>query len=77
MSAAIPAFGVDDDPLARRRVLRLLRSDPDINVVGAFGSATEAAAHARQLAPRLLLLDIRKPEHDGFELVRSLAAEGL
>ena len=40
MSTAIPAFIVDDEPLARRRVLRLLRSDPDINVVGAFGSAT-------------------------------------
>jgi len=77
MSTAIPAFIVDDEPLARRRVLRLLRSDPDINVVGAFGSATEAAAHARQLAPQLLLLDIRMPELDGFELVRSLAAEGL
>ena len=77
MSAAIPAFVVDDEPLARRRVLRLLRSDPDINVVGAFGSATEAAVHARQLAPQLLLLDIRMPELDGFELVRSLAAQGI
>jgi len=77
MSTAIPAFIVDDEPLARRRVLRLLRSDPDINVVGAFGSATEAAAHARQLAPRLLLLDIRMPELDGFELVASLANQGL
>ena len=77
MSAAIQAFIVDDEPLARRRVLRLLRSDPDINVIGAFGSATEAAVQARQLAPQLLLLDIRMPELDGFELVRSLAAQGL
>jgi two-component system LytT family response regulator len=77
MSAAIAAFVVDDEPLARRRVLRLLRSDPDINVVGAFGSAGEAAAQARQLAPQLLLLDIRMPELDGFELVRSLAAQGI
>ena len=77
MSMTIPTFVVDDEPLARRRVLRLLRSDPDIDVVGTFDSATAAAAEARTLAPRLLLLDIRMPELDGLQLVRTLAAEGL
>jgi two-component system LytT family response regulator len=68
---------VDDEPLARKRMLRLLRSDPDIDVVGNFGSATEAATEARELAPQLLLLDIRMPELDGFELVQSLAGQGM
>ena len=66
--SAIPTFVVDDEPLARKRMLRLLRGDPEINVVGNFSSATEAATQARELAPQLLLLDIRMPELDGFEL---------
>ena len=74
---AIPTLVVDDEPLARRRLLHLLRKVPDINVVGAYGSATEAAANARELAPQLLLLDIRMPQLDGFELLQSLAGQGL
>jgi len=77
MSGAIPTLVVDDEPLARKRVVRLLRHDPDINIVGTFSSATEAAAQARELAPQLMLLDIRMPELDGFELVAACAAQGL
>jgi two-component system LytT family response regulator len=77
MSGAIPTLVVDDEPLARKRVLRLLRDDPEINVVGTFSSATEAIAQARDLAPQLLLLDIRMPEVDGFEMVASLADLGM
>jgi two-component system LytT family response regulator len=75
--SAIPTFVVDDEPLARRRLLHLLRKVPDINVVGTFGSAAEAAANARALAPQLLLLDIRMPQLDGFELVQSLVGQGM
>jgi two-component system, LytTR family, response regulator len=77
MNSAIPTFVVDDEPLARKRMMRLLRGDPDISVVGNFSSAAEAAAHARELSPQLLLLDIRMPELDGFQLVQSLAGQGM
>lgn len=77
MNASIPTFVVDDEPLARKRVTRLLRGDPDISIVGTFSSAAEAATHARELSPQLLLLDIRMPELDGFELMQSLAGQGM
>ena len=77
VNGAISTLVVDDEPLARKRVLRLLRGDPDINVVGTFSSATEAAAQAREHAPQLMLLDIRMPELDGFELVAALAESGV
>ncbi len=73
----IATFVVDDELLARKRLLHLLRGDPEIRVVGTFESATVAATQARELAPQLLLLDIRMPELDGFELVEALAAQGL
>jgi two-component system, LytTR family, response regulator len=77
VSDPIATLVVDDEPLALKRVLNLLRDDPDINVVGTFSSATEAAAHAREHAPQLMLLDIRMPELDGFELMASLAESGV
>lgn len=77
MNAAISTLVVDDEPLALKRVLRLLQDDPDINVVGTFSSAPEAAEHAREHAPQLMLLDIRMPELDGFELVATLAEGGV
>jgi two-component system LytT family response regulator len=76
-SNAIATFVVDDEPLARKRLLHLLRGDPDIRVVGTFDSATAAATQARELTPQLLLLDIRMPELDGFELVAALAGQGI
>jgi len=77
VNGAIATVVVDDEPLARRRVLQLLSEDPQINVVATFSSATEAAQHARESAPQLMLLDIRMPELDGFELVASLAESGV
>lgn len=77
MNDSIATVVVDDEPLARRRVLRLLQQVHGINVVGSFGSAAEAASHANEAAPQLLLLDIRMPDQDGFELLDTLAARGL
>jgi two-component system LytT family response regulator len=77
VNAAISTLVVDDEPLALKRVVRLLHDDPDIHVVGTFSSAPEAAEHAREHAPQLMLLDIRMPELDGFELVATLAEGGV
>lgn len=77
MNDSIATVVVDDEPLARRRLLHLLRKVHGINVVGTFGSAVEAASQANEVAPQLLLLDIRMPELDGFELLDTLAARGI
>jgi two-component system LytT family response regulator len=77
MSGGITTFVVDDEPLARRRMVRLLRADPDISIAGTFSSPTAAASRAREVVPQLMLVDIRMPELDGFELIESLATQGV
>ncbi|MCB1675986.1 MAG: response regulator transcription factor [Halioglobus sp.] len=64
---------VDDEVLARERLLRLLhRLRPRDQCLEA-GSGTQALAQVQQHAPELLLLDIRMPGMDGIEVAASLA----
>ena len=68
---------VEDEPLALRRVLRLLDRDPEIAIVGTCASVTEALTVAANLTPELVLLDVRMPERDGFELLKALRKRGV
>ena len=63
---------VDDEMLARERLLRLLRKlQPDAECLEADGGE-EALALVAQHAPDLLLLDIRMPGMDGIEVATHL-----
>ena len=66
---------VDDEPIARDRVRRMLRDESDIEIVGECGNGTEAVAFINENAPDLIFLDIQMPEMTGFEALRSIAAE--
>lgn len=68
---------VDDEPVARRRMRRLLRDDGDVEVVGECGDGASAVQAIRKLAPDLVLLDVQIPEMDGFDVLRALGAEQL
>ena len=68
---------VDDDPIARRGVLRLLGDRPDVTVVGEFAGAEQALADVKRLAPDAVLLDIEMPGRSGFDVADALrAADG-
>ena len=60
---------VDDEPLARRRLKRLLRNDPETTVVGECGQAADAVSAIDRLNPDLVLLDIQMPNADGFSVL--------
>jgi two-component system response regulator AlgR len=63
---------VDDEVLARERLLRLLgKLQPDAECLEADGGE-EALALVEQQAPDLLLLDIRMPGMDGIEVASQL-----
>jgi two-component system LytT family response regulator len=63
---------VDDEPLARQRVRRMLDAIPDVALAGEAGSADEARAVLARSPADVLLLDIQMPGEDGFALLRSL-----
>ncbi|MEH1125671.1 LytR/AlgR family response regulator transcription factor [Micromonospora sp. CPCC 206061] len=66
---------VDDEPPARRRLRALLRDRPDVAVSGEAGTASAAVAAIRQTHPSLVLLDIRMPEGDGFDVLDELRGD--
>jgi two-component system LytT family response regulator len=68
----IRAVIVDDEPLARERIRELLESETDVEVVGEYGEAQEAADGVAALAPDLLFLDIQMQEVDGFGVLAQL-----
>jgi len=73
----IKALVVDDEPLARRRIRRLLAHDPELVVIGECGSATEALQLADAGVPDLVLLDVSMPAQDGFELLQRWSERGI
>jgi two-component system, LytTR family, response regulator len=69
------ALVVDDEPLARSNVVLLLRANPDIEVVGEYGTALEGLEAMRRERPDLVFLDVRMPEYDGFDLLEMLGGD--
>lgn len=65
---------VDDEASARQGLARLLRSHPDVQVLGEAGSVAAAIGLLRQFTPDAVFLDVELPLQSGFELLRSLPA---
>jgi len=63
---------VDDEPLARQRLRRLLGQHSAVEIVGECGDGTAALRAVSELSPNLLLLDIQMPRTDGFGVVEGL-----
>ena len=62
----------DDEALARRRVVRLLRERDDVEVVAQCAGGAEAVGAIREHEPDLVLLDIQMPDMDGFDVIAEL-----
>jgi two-component system response regulator AlgR len=68
---------VDDEKLARDRLVRMVESLDDYDVAGVAECGDEAVRQAIKLEPDIVLLDIRMPGMDGMEAGRQLATLGL
>src|SRR5262249_4481292 len=66
------AMIVDDEPLARRELRRLLAEFPWVEIIAEAGNIAEAATAIEAHAPELLFLDIKMPGGTGFDLLARL-----
>ncbi len=68
---------IDDEPLSRRRLTRLLGKAPDVTVTRECGDGEEAVAALRELRPDVAFVDIKMPGRDGFQVLLSIEAPEL
>lgn len=66
------ALIIDDEPLARAELARLLQQHPEVEIAGAARDGDEALALIRSVSPDLLLLDIQMPGMSGFDVLEHL-----
>lgn len=64
---------VDDEPLARDRLRRMLSAIDNCTVVGDAGDGEQALAVAKEVVPDLVFMDVRMPGMDGLIAAQHLA----
>ena len=77
VSESIKVLLVDDHPMAREGLHRLLEMEPDINVVGEAANGEEAMSKVQSLSPDVILMDVRMPTINGLEATRLLKIKNL
>lgn len=63
---------IDDERLARKELMELLKNHKEIEVVGEAQNVDEAIKKVEELQPDLMFLDIQMPEKNGFDLLKEL-----
>lgn len=68
---------VDDEPVARRRLRRLIEIVGTVEIVEECNDGDAAVAAVRQHEPDIVFLDVQMPGKNGFEVLRALGTERL
>jgi two-component system LytT family response regulator len=68
---------VDDEPIARERVLALLRSEEDVEVVCECSDGVQALSAIQHQSPDLVFLDVQMPGVDGFGVIEAIGPERM
>lgn len=68
---------VDDEPMARQRIVGLLAQEKDIEVVGECVDGRQAVAAIHEQHPDLVFLDVQMPAIDGFGVIEQVGADEI
>jgi two-component system, LytTR family, response regulator len=66
---------VDDEPLARDRIRRLLNEESDMMVIGECADGISAVNSIKELLPDLVFLDVQMPEMDGLRVLHETGGQ--
>jgi two-component system nitrate/nitrite response regulator NarL len=75
-SGTVRVIVADDHPVYRQGLVRALRDDPEIEVLGDFPDGQQALSAIREHRPEVAMLDFRMP-FDGLHVTKAIAEEGL
>ncbi|MER5865173.1 response regulator transcription factor [Kitasatospora sp. NPDC002040] len=75
--SAVRILLAEDDDLLRAGIALVLGTEPGFEVVGQAADGLRAVELCRELAPDVVLMDVRMPGVDGIEATRRIVAAGL
>jgi len=67
----------DDEMLARKFIRRMLKQDPEVEIVAECGNGAETVAMIRKEKPDLVFLDVQMPEMNGFAVLDAVKLDHL
>ena len=72
MNERIKVLIVDDDILFRQRLGKLFEASEEIQIVGEATNGEEVISKIWETSPNLILMDIKTPQVDGSECIKSV-----
>ena len=76
-SPKIRVVVADDELLARKFIRRMLKQDPEVEIVAECSNGAEAVATIRKEKPDLVFLDVQMPEMNGFAVLDAVRLDHL
>lgn len=68
---------IDDHPIIRGTIARMLHADPELDLVGECGDGEDGLKMVLAERPDLLILDLDLPRLDGLSMIRRIRAQNL